>query len=102
MSYGEAAKHLLEDVVQVAARGDRLHIGLKPFLLLHGIHAMEVGIVEVGAFHSPYFVVHLIPLSRRVDAHLKIGERYRTIARLDRRIRRNDHICWTRGWPTCS
>src|ERR1700678_292875 len=90
MADRETAEHLLEDVVEVAARRDRLHVRLKPLLFFNGIHAVEVGIIEVSALDSPHLVVHLIPLRCWIDAYLEIGKRHRPFAWLHRRIRGDD------------
>src|SRR5579862_1609061 len=100
MTDRKSTQHLLEDIVQVAARCDRRDIRLKPLLLLDRIHAMEVRIVEVGSFHSPHLVIHLLPLGRGIDTNLQVRQRYHPFTRLYRSIGRHDHISWSSGSST--
>jgi len=86
MADGKGAQHVLKDVVEVRARGDRGNIGFVTALVGDGGRAVEVRIIKIGSLHAPYLVVHLHPFRRRVHAHLKIGQRQRTVARLERGI----------------
>src|ERR1700754_5145937 len=102
MADRESAEHLLKDVVQIAARCDRLHIGFETFLLLDRIDAVEVGIVEVGPLDSPYLVIHLFPFVRRINADFKISERHRALPRFYGRVCRNDDVCGTCRCTACT
>ena len=71
---GHLAQHVLEDIVQVGARGERIQIFLVFLLRIGGIHAVQIGIVEVAALDAPYLVVHLFPLGDGVHVDFDRGQ----------------------------
>ena len=91
MTDGKLAQQLVDNVIQIGARGQRIEIFLVFFLPIRRIHAVKIRIVEITALDPPYFVIHLFPFSHRIDVYFQVRQPQRAFTRLDRRRCRHDH-----------
>src|SRR5262249_36003406 len=73
-----------EEIVQIAPAGDVVEVRQESLTRRLEIEAVEAGVVEEVAFDAPDFVIHLLPLGARIDAHLDVVELEQTVAGLGR------------------
>ena len=98
MADGQVVEHLCEQVIQISAMPDDIQIRLVEFFRRFQVEAVQVRIVKEIALAAPDFLVHLLPLGLRIDAHFHLAGlqhirpagRSRRHWRAERR-RRRDH-----------
>ena len=87
MPHRHVAKHLFEQIVQIAAAGDTFQIRGVLFFSPVEVEPVVSGVVEKVALQPPCLVVHLLPLRTRVHVDLE-SVKLQGALRLLRRRRR--------------
>jgi hypothetical protein len=73
VAHGHIADHVVDDVVQIGARAERVQVFFVLLLGVGHVEAVQIGIVEEAALDAPHFVVHLLPFGKRIDVDFHVG-----------------------------
>ena len=83
VAHGHFTEHVVEDVVQIVARTEGIQVLLVLLFGIGDVDSVKIGIVEVTAFDTPDFVVHLLPFRDGVDVDFDLGEMERAFTGFD-------------------
>ncbi len=92
MADGELAQQVMENVVQIGSRGERVEVLLVFFFAVGRIDAVQIRVVKIAALDAPHFVIHLLPFGDWIDAYFHVSQLECAFAGLERRGGGDDDI----------